>query len=419
METTLAHRGRRAQKDPPPLLGWWAVREDEAVEGFVDAASDGFAAAEADALAELLRASPARVAARLLPWLSDPRPRVAHAVRTAALSILRAAPARSLWAVDRELRGGSPWLFHGIPPAEVAALASGPAGLGALALLTMQRNGYTRETAVSWLASVDDPLALRLLLLRLNDPVPRIVEVAEAAVLPWLDARRVEALVGALPLLEAMAHTVRAARTTIAARAESVLLLAGAALRRALRAAIAESADEDVRRLAVLRLAEGSDEEAIAALRQGLDDRSPRVRLATARWLGSGHRSPAIVAAVLPWLERSRSPHVRLLSLRLRRDDGSPAARDAVLSRCLDGNAVVRYHARCQLRARGSDVDFRALALRCLEPGRPGDELVGALAVLSDIGRREDIERVRAFLEHPVRRVCAEARRTLDILEQG
>lgn len=89
-----------------------------------------------------------------------------------------------------------------------------------------------------------------------------------------------------------------------------------------------------------------------------------------------------------------------------------------MLARCLDGNAVVRFEARCQLRERGDGVDFRALALQRLEEGER-DELVGALAVLSDIGRREDIERVRGFLEHPVRRVAAEARRTLGILELG
>lgn len=143
------------------------------------------------------------------------------------------------------------------------------------------------------------------------------------------------------------------------------------------------------------------------------------MRLAVAHWVAGSGRSPAVVHAALPWLERSRSPTVRLLALRLRRGDESPAAHDAVLARCLDANVVVRFHARCQLRERGSTVGFRALARRTLDEPSDHDALVGALAALSDIGRREDIERVRAFLAHPVRRVAAEARRTLAILELG
>lgn len=399
------------------------VRADDAIERYLDAAARGMAAARLGALAELRRCSPGQVAARLLPRLEEADAAVARAAGEAAEAVVRGAPSRSLWAVDRELRGTGAWSSAGVPPERVDALASGGGGLGALALLSMQRNGYTREIGVCRLAAIEDPLVLRLLLLRLNDVVRNVAEAAMDAVRGWLDVRRVDAIVAALPLLETMAHTVRAARSGIAERAERVLGAAGPAVRRALWAAARGARDEDVRRLAILRLAAGSDEDAIEAVRLGLADRSPRVRLVTARWLAAARRSGAVQEAVLPMLEENPSPMIRLLAVRLRRGDASDEAHRAVLRRCLDGNAVVRFEARCELRRRGDGVDFRALALerlRARERESSGrDELVGALAVLSDIGRREDMELVRAFLGHPVRRVAAEARRTLGVLEVG
>lgn len=391
----------------------------DAIDRYADAAARGMDAARLDALAVLRRGSPARVAARLLPLLDQDDPAVARAAGEAAEVVVRHAPSRSLWAVDRELRGTGLSTFHGVPPRRVDALTSGPGGLGVLALLSMQRNGYTREAAVCRLMHVEDPLVLRLLLLRLNDVVRNVTDAAMEAVRGWLDLRRVDAIVAALPLLETMASTVRAARSGIAERAERVLGAAGAGVRRALWAAASESKDEDVRRLVILRLVEGSDEDASEAVRLGLADRSPRVRLATSRWLASARRPAAVYAAVLPLLDDNPSPTIRRLAVRLRRGDPSEEAHRAVLARCLDGNAVVRFEARCQLRQRGDGVDFRALALQRLGEARERDELVGALAVLSDIGRREDIERVRTFQDHPVRRVAAEARRTLGILEMG
>jgi hypothetical protein len=395
------------------------VLEDDAIERYVDAAVRGFEASRLAALGELRRGSAARVASRLLPWLAASEAVVARAAGEAAAIVLREAPARSLWAVDRELRARSPWSLQGIPPQRVTALAAGAGGLGALALLSMQRNGYTRETAVAWLSPLEDPLALRLLLLRLNDPVPTVAEAALAAVPAWLDLRRADALAAALPLLEAMEHTVRAAKSGIAARAEAVLGSGSPLVRRALWAAARTAKDDDVRKAAVLRLLRGPDEDAIAAVTLGLRDTSPRVRLATARWVAGSGRSPAVRAAVLPQLESNSSPTLRLLSLRLRRGDGSASAHQAVLARCFDANAVVRYHARCQLRERGDAVDFRALALARLADGSDRDALVGALAVLSDLGRREDIPCVQPHAEHPLARVAAEARRTLEVLARG
>ena len=395
------------------------MREHDAIDRYVGAAARGHEAARLDALEELRRGSAARVAAGLLPWIVDADASVARAAGEAAEVIVREAPTRSLWAVDRELRGSSSALLHGVPPRQVAALAAGSGGLGALALLSMQRNGYTRQAAVSWLGPIVDPLVLRLLLLRLNDVVSNVTDAAMDAVRGWLDVRKASALVAALPLLDTMTNTVRAARSGIAERARQVLALSNPGAARALLAAAREASDEDVRRLAILRLVDGSTEQAIEAVRLGLADRSPRVRLATGRWLGGARRPIAVRAAVVPLMEANPSPTLRLLALRLRRGDASEAAHQAVLARCLDGNAVVRFEARCQMRERGDGVDFRALALERLAEGSERDELVGALAVLSDIGRREDIETVRRFLEHPVRRVAAEAERTLGILELG
>lgn len=394
--------------------------EEDRVQRYIIAATAGREAEARGWLAQLLEDSPVRVAPQLLRWLVDPRPVTVRAACAAAVEVVSQARTRSLWAVDRALRERSEWLLGGVRRERLAQLARGAEGLGALTLLSMQRNGYTRQDAVSGLVGRSEPLVLRLLLLRLNDPVPLVAAAARDVLWSWLEPRRSSALAEVLPLLASMHHTVRAAHSGFAERADALLERATPALREALRRAIERSRDEDVRAAAVLRLARGAFEDAAFALHRGLSDHDPRVRHMVARWMERASLSPELRHAVLPALHDNPSPRLRLLSLRLRRGDDSDSTREALLQRCFDGNAVVRYHARRMLRSRGDESDFYALAQQRLAATDSSPrELVGVLAVLSDIGRRADIERVRPFLRHPVRRVAAEAERTLGILEQG
>jgi hypothetical protein len=386
----------------------------------VAAAAAAQVAALSEAIDVLHARSPVTTMVQLLRWVGDPNPQVRRAVVRASAAVLRHADTRSLWAVDRALRGGSPWLFEGVAPKQLAALAAGPDGIGGVALLSMQRNGFTRELAVCWLRGSKDPLALRLLLLRANDPVVQVREAAEAQLHAAIRSCPATLLVEALPLIDAMQQTVRAGRSRLHAAVDARLAIESAPVRDALWRSAERGSDDDVRRLALLRLARGPELDVVRALRTGLGDRSPRVRHAIAQRLRDTSLSGAVIAAVLPAMDANPSPTVRELAVHLRRDDDSPEARRQLLAHSFDHHAGVRFRARCRLRELGEQIDMRAAALgRLADPDCARGAIVGALAVLSDLGRYADIPAVARFVGGSTRRVAQEATRTLEILQAG
>ena len=367
----------------------------------------GAEAAHEQALAELVRASSAEAIPRLVEGLSDPNPAILEATARAAEAILRAAPRRSWWALDRSLRGRH---LSPLPLARVHALTQLERGrLGALALAAMQRDGWTRAAALDAIADDRDALRICVSLVRLNDPVDAIAQTAERGLLDRLAAFPLAALVTALPLVDSMAGTVRAGRSGVAraidARLDELERRARAALSRA-----ATAPDPDVRISSLSRLvAAHSDAPAIAL---AFDDSNPRVRRALAELVARAPLPPATAERLLPRLERDRSSAIRLLGLRWRRRRGEAAP---ILRACFDRNANVRHYARRYYRSFAA-VDYRELALARLDSS-VADELVGALATLSDVGHQLDRPLVEPFTRHRIRRVADEAQRTLALLD--
>lgn len=110
------------------------------------------------------------------------------------------------------------------------------------------------------------------------------------------------------------------------------------------------------------------------------------------------------------------SPRIREIALRYlrRREDGARHVETAVF----DPNAGVRHHARRYATRAALHIPYRARALAVLADDSAGRRaIVGALALLSDHGTREDGARVRRFLDYSHRDVRREARRTLSLLE--
>jgi hypothetical protein len=313
-----------------------------------------------------------------------------------AFAVLSSARARRLPAIDASLRG-----YSASRDAELADL-----GVGGLGLLSMQRNGYVRQDAMEALARRNGPLVLRLLLIRCNDVVPTIAEAARRAVQPRL--HMLDDLVEALPLLHAMRSMVRAATTGFPDEAESILLADRRQTKEALRGGL-DSTDPQVRRLAIgllLRMAS----EAPDAMRRGLADRDPVVRLDTARRVSGKHVDTALQRSALAHLADNASPSVRLLGLQVARRHGVP---EPVLAAVFDNVAAVRHRARRYLAKMGLKVDVRGRALARLSDGAT---CLSALATLSDVGRREDRALIEPFTRHPRRRIAQEAGRTLRLL---
>lgn len=286
----------------------------------------------------------------------------------------------------------------------------------------MQRDGYTREAATHCLASHNDPLALRLLMLRCNDVVPQVSTAATQALARWLTPSHAPAWSHALPLVEAMHRTVRASRSGVVETVDELLCRPGATIDTALSEAARTGHDPETRRLAIAKLVRRPVTAALVedVLGRGLADAHPRVRLSSAQLVGTTDVPAPVRAALLPRLEASASPNVRLLALRARRKlDPSDAVR-YLGAATLDANANVRHYAR-RYSARMEQVGAsRDRALLCLtDPSNTANALVGALAALSDVGRAEDREHVRPFVAHAVRRVQKEAARTLAVLAGG
>lgn len=383
---------------------------DSAIDRLVDSQHES--AEIHGSLSELAAASPPRVAraliARASPWPTD----AMSALARAADAVVRLASCRTLLRIDSALRG----------------ISVGPArnlegvGLGWSGLLSMQRDGYTREAATHRLAGQQDPLALRLLMLRCNDVVPQVSSAANAALLPWLTPARAAAWSHGLPLAEAMRSTVRASRSGIPEAIDKLCAHSGSNIDTALDETAARSLDPETRRLTIEKLVARP----LAAtmleevLRRGLNDSHPRVRMTSARLVGSREVPQVVRDELLPQLEANAAPHVRLLALRIRRKADRSGATPYLLAATLDANANVRHHARRYLARVQQGSASRGGALQRLADSNVATSaLIGALAALSDVGRCVDAEAVRRFVEHPVRRVRDEAMRTLGVLRDG
>ncbi|MGK0362567.1 MAG: hypothetical protein ACI9U2_004888, partial [Bradymonadia bacterium] len=221
-------------------------------------------------------------------------------------------------------------------------------------------------------------------------------------------------LVWALPLIDAMASTLRGAQSILAARTTARLHAQPTAFRHALTRA---SSSPDMH----LRLSAAQHQTALpgtAAQRaQTLDialrDGSPVLR----RWAAEEavrRCEPPHLGPLLETMTRFGGPRLRLLALRVgRRQSDVAALRQA----CFDGNANVRFYARRYLRVHEKGTDFRALAWALLDaPSASAAQRIGALSVLSEYGVAADRPRVREWTAGVKARVAAEARRTLELL---
>ncbi|MFJ6016335.1 hypothetical protein [Streptomyces sp. NPDC092952] len=281
--------------------------------------------------------------------------------------------------------------------------------LAVAALMSFDRSGYLRETGVARLAQApeQDSFPVPFLLLRLNDPVGHVRDLARDAVTARLGPGHADLLVELLPFLDKLRGRRRAGRLLTVV--EDLLLGSGTpAMWEGVR-----SGDAPLRASCLRWLARTDPVPAVTA---AFATRDPALWQWAARTATSTRLTPAEQDAVLPCLERSSSPRIRLRGLRARarRADGEPHLRRAML----DKDALVRYHARAALYARGQ-TDLAPQVYRdALKAASPPDAvLIGALGGLADLGAAADVPRVLDLLAHPRVRVRAEAWRTLGILD--
>ncbi|NEB03247.1 hypothetical protein [Streptomyces sp. SID13726] len=274
------------------------------------------------------------------------------------------------------------------------------------ALMSFDRSGYVREEGVAKLADAPESFPVPFLLLRLNDPVAEVRNLAQSALATRLAPEHVAFLVQALPLLDSL---------TRRRRASPLLTVVEDLLHRGGTEALwqgARSADPLMRACCLRWLARI---EPVAAVETAFASRDPSLWRWATRVATSSRLTPAERNALLPCLENSSSPRIRLRALhaRARQQHGETELRRAMLDR----DARVRYYARATLYARGyTNLAPQVYRDALASPDAPDSIVIGALGGLSDLGGACDVPRVLDFVTHRKARIRAEAWRTLGVL---
>ncbi|MEE1842234.1 hypothetical protein [Streptomyces sp. JV190] len=241
------------------------------------------------------------------------------------------------------------------------------------------------------------------LLLRLNDPVEQVRVPSQDAVAARLGPEHVGLLVELPPLIDGLRRRRRAGR--VPAAVEELLHHGGMeALWNGARS------DDPLIRESSLRWLARTDP--VAAAGTALTTRDPALWQWAALTTTSPRLTPTEQDALLPLLEDSSSPRIRLRA-RARQPHGEAPLRRAVL----DPDARIRYDARATLYARGhTDLAPRGYRDALAPAAVPDATAIGALGGLADLGSARDVPRILDFTAHPKARVRAEAWRALGIL---
>jgi len=139
----------------------------------------------------------------------EPQETVEHATKLDHL--LRTASPRVLVLLEATYRGRRHTLAPMLGPrANVLAEDFGRHAAAVAALLTFDRSGYLREAGARLLAGSGEAFALPFLLLRFNDPVDVVRQLAVDGVREWLGTNHIVQMVPLAPLIETLRRRRRA-----------------------------------------------------------------------------------------------------------------------------------------------------------------------------------------------------------------
>lgn len=255
-----------------------------------------------------------------------------------------------------------------------------------LALSSLNRNGYVRQHAVEVLATMKHPSAIRFLIMRLNDWVKNVREVAASSIQRYFTDEYRKQFIRELDYIEALRNAGRVNLTT-----EYELILSYI-LEKKLNNEFykALTVTDKARLLYLKKYIERNrvDSQLIAIL---LSDRSFLIRIQALEQLNG--LDPSEQSRVILELLNDRSSQVRLKTLYYLRDN-SIQYHDAILKLTSDLSASVRDLARYLLRT-------YELSFREIYKGRihKNDQKVGSILGLAEVGTTKDIDLLKTFIE--------------------
>jgi HEAT repeat protein len=292
-----------------------------------------------------------------------------------------------------------------------AKLSEGAASF--LGVLSCHWSGYIRESAVRELGQFTSGAELPFLLLRVNDWVGNVREIARSLVLARIRLEYASAFLKWLPLVLRLRLTRRGKNEEIIERVTE--LFKSGEIARLLEAG-RKSEDRLTRRFFYEASLSGRQEGEDALLAQALLDSDFHIRVIATRALE--HRPPSAEAQrMLEAGLRSSFSRVRQEALRSYAEK-YPGSAEAELKRALfDLNISIREEAQFYLNKTGT-VDLRAFYIENI-PASSGKALASSLAGLGERGRKEDTALVSQCLAAEQPLVRAAALRAIAKLDPG
>jgi len=350
----------------------------------------------------------------LLPYVFDARRTVGRAAARAAASILNRVPISDLPWLDEQLRGRSFWGsgWFDMTPADLSFENRFGSDAGALLrLATCHPSGYVREAALKALQPTRDGSELPFVLIRVNDWVASVRDLAIGLMQVRAVPDYARHLVMALPLVIRLRSTQRTNHAQTIDAIVGVLRLPES--REALLKGT-KAADRQIRRMAFGLAAEGGAQPVETLFKAALADDDPHIRLWAARDLAASMPDDALGVA-LEALDSDRNMSVKREALELRLARRPESAKAKLLDSLCDRSAGIRSFCQYHLRTRFQHdpaVDYR----NSIDP--KAARLPYALAGLAEVGEPSDIARVEAFLTDLRPGVRAAATRALGRLSK-
>jgi HEAT repeat protein len=261
-----------------------------------------------------------------------------------------------------------------------------------LGLASFHPSGYFREKAVGSLSLLTTGDELPYLIIRLNDWVVPIWNLADRAVRDRLTPQNARTIVDALPLIFGLRGRSRRDHHDLVRAAIGVLSTPEARpeLERGLR-----SEDSMIRRWCYQAIADLGTHGNTALLGYLVKDPSPTNRSKVLRQL-IAKLTPEEVRPLSAALLRDRSASVRSITLRLLHGFDPIAAVPDLERAISDDDPAVRNAARFHLRTHDDRYDFPALYRQ--ELADPSAVRPGAIAGLGETGRADDTKTIAPFL---------------------
>ena len=280
-----------------------------------------------------------------------------------------------------------------------------------LGVLSCHSSGYLRESAVRELGHINSGAELPFLLLRVNDWVGNIREIARTLVSARIRPEYSSAFLKWLPLVLRLRLTRRGKSEEIIERVKELFQSAEAAH---LLEAGRNSEDRLARRFFYEASLSGRHEGEEALLPTALQDSDFHIRAIAARALE--HRPPSAEAQrLLEAALRSRFSRVRHEALRSYAEKYREAAEAELERALLDSNISIREEAQFYLNRTGT-VNLRDFYIENVAASS-GKALASSLAGLGETGRKEDTATVSQHLAAEQPQVRAAALRAIAKLD--